>query len=91
MKQDTLHKKLNAHFKQIDKQWFGIVKLINEYKEVNPDCSYNNTMGFGSVESNIDGLAFKYAWIVDRLDGKQYSDKRTMRRKVRKLLGFTYP
>ena len=42
-------------------------------------------------ERKADSLAEMCGWIYDRMNGKTRLDKRSMRRKIRRALGYTYP
>lgn len=50
------------------------------------DCSFtDNPM----IERTIDGFVELGGWIYDRLNGKTRIDKKSMTRKLRKVLGYT--
>ena len=44
----------------------------------------------GMYYKSCDSLAELAGWIYDRLDGKTRMDKKSMTKKIRKALGYTY-
>lgn len=42
-------------------------------------------------QRRADALGELCGWIYDRMHGKNRGDKRSMTRKIRKALGYTYP
>ena len=72
-----------------------LVKAVQEYKENNPDAKNSyNLSGFDGFKQ-LDDMALLTAWTIDKLDDLEgFVDsptyKKTLTKKIRKVLGFTY-
>ena len=85
-------KRMEQHEKSFDKLWQKIVADTNEYTSKNPEKTmYQLT----KIEKFCDQMCLSGAWIQDRINGyigtihsKTY--RRSLTKKIRKALGFTY-
>lgn len=93
MTRDELVKELIPLFEEQNKTWQKIVEAINGYVDTNSkdNLGYVSVLGYTELDSKVDGLALKTAWIRDRLNGKLPTDRDSFTKKVRKVLGYTYP
>lgn len=64
-----------------------MVDTVLTYIKDNPDY---HSMPY-SLDNSIDVLALDRAWIEDRLNGKTLDSKRSMRKNIRKALGYSIP
>jgi hypothetical protein len=83
--------------KLFDTEWHflkdELVKLTNAYIYSNSEEERDNfaQLDYGTdFERLIDDLALMRAWIEDRLNGRYPKDKKSMTRKMRRILGYTY-
>lgn len=51
----------------------------------------NSTLSHNNWEGKADGFALIAGWIHDRLNGRTRLSKKSMSKKIRKALGYTYP
>lgn len=79
----------------VDKLWVDVTALVHEAQEqdgltieTNKEVSW---YGFGSAEDSIDSLACAAGWIDDRMRGINRLHKKSLTKKIRKALGYTYP
>ena len=72
-----------------------IVELVKQARDENADGfdGKNSVDWYDNSDWSraVDGLIELGGWVYDRLDGKSIHNRSSMRRKLRKALGYTYP
>jgi len=92
MKYKTYLEKMRKHDNAFGKVWIRMLRDTNKYCDSNPEST-----GYGMCSSNnpldiAEHLIFNGVWIIDRIEGVEGKDsKKSLRKKVRKVLGYTYP
>lgn len=69
------------------KEW---AELTADWKRDNPDANFNSLNGW-VTEDKMDTVLMGVASIKDMVNGTERKHKNSLYKKVRKLLGFTYP
>jgi hypothetical protein len=72
----------------------ALVEATNTYLETTPEEEQDNfdQMDYGTDLSRIiDDLALTRGWIEDRLNHRYPKDRRAITKKIRKILGYSYP
>jgi len=92
MKYKTYLKKMQKHDAAFSKLWMRMLDDTNAYVESNPESTgYKMTMDSNSPLDIAEHLIFNGVWILDRIEGLEKGDKKSLRYKVRKVIGYTYP
>lgn len=73
-----------------------IVELVHraqkeDGKEVNTDEPISWAYELEYYDQYIDQILFIGSWIHDRMNGKTRYSKKSLTKKIRKVLGYTYP
>jgi len=82
--------KMKQHEIEFELLWRKIVDDTNDFIKDNPDGKCTDVFT-NDVELFIDTLCLSGAWIQDRLNNKKPRDRGSLRKKIRKVLGYTYP
>lgn len=80
--------KMKIHEEVFDLLWMEIVQDTNMFIRDNPDRDYNS---LPQIEKFVDQLALSASWIHDRIKGIEYKGRRGSTKKMRRILGYTYP
>lgn len=85
-------KRMKQHEAAVDRAWMKIAHETNEFIRDNPNQEIYNQK---QIESFIDSLCLKGAWISDRLRGlsglsHNPTYRRSLSKKIRNILGYTY-
>lgn len=95
MTADDFDKRLRAIYDAATKQ---VVEVMERARTENADgiAGYDplDFIGGGGGQDwgrTADAFVCLGGWIYDRAAGKHLQDKRTMTKKLRKVLGYTYP
>ena len=89
MRKETYIKKMKKHEERFDKLWGMIVEDTNRYIEKNPETAIYHFRN--DVEKFSDSLCKSGAWVQDRLNGYFPSNRKSLTKKIRKALGYTFP
>lgn len=92
MTTNKYQKRMKQHEESFDRLWQKIVSDTNEFNKSNPE---KTMYSLSKIEKFADNLCLSGAWIQDRINGftgtidsKTY--KKSLTKKIRKALGFTY-
>ena len=88
MKKETYIKKMKANEERFDKLWSKIVDDTNTYIEKNPERIMYDLQ---SIEKFSDHMCKSGAWIQDRINDYFPQDRKSLTKKIRKALGYTFP
>ena len=89
MRKTTYIKKMKKHEERFDKLWGMIVEDTNLFLHKNPDTAIYHFQN--NVEKFSDHLCKSGAWIQDRINGYIPSNRKSLTKKIRKALGYTFP
>lgn len=69
--------------------WKEVVNAINEFKDNEPDSSFDSIFSDGQLDRALDSVCLKVGWIKDRMDGKTTPNARgSLTVKLRRALGY---
>ena len=92
MRYKTYLTKMQKHDITFTKVWKRMLQDTNTYIESNPTKTGYHMSGDENNPLDIaEHLIFNGIWIIDRIEGLQIDDKKSLRYKIRKVLGYTYP
>jgi len=78
---------MSGHNAKIEKIWKDIVEATNKFVEDNPETTfYSMQSDSDNVENIANSLIFKGVWLFQRVDGDL-----KLRKKIRKVMGYSYP
>jgi hypothetical protein len=97
MTEKAYKKRMAQHEATFDRLWNKMVDDTNAFIKDNPDKSFAslNNDGFYKLEKFRDALCTSGAWITDRINGYTATHhhptyQKTLTKKIRKALGYTY-
>lgn len=82
-------KKIKSYDKSFTKLYNKIVNDTIEFKKDNPDIKMNDS-SMEEVERFADYLSLSGGWLYDEINDR-FNTSRSMRKKIRKALGFIIP
>lgn len=89
MNKEQLEKELLRFVSDTEMHWKEVVNAVNEFKEAEPDTSFDSTFSDGQLDRALDSVALKVGWIKDRMDNKGYKARGGLTNKLRKALGYS--
>jgi hypothetical protein len=82
-------RRMKVHEETFDKLWMEIVKDTNSFLANDPKMAGN--FSSNSIDKFTDQICLSGAWIQDRLNGYKFGHRRGLTKKIRRVLGYTYP
>ena len=79
--------KMKAHEKKFNSLMDSIKDDVIKFSETNPDCT---TYDLHTATHFVDNICESGAWIIDRINN-ELNTKKSLKKKIRKALGFTQP
>jgi hypothetical protein len=92
MRYETYLKRMKKHDDAFQNVWLRILKDTNAYVESNPEkTGYGMNSDSNNPLSIAEHILFNGVWIIDRIEGVEKGSRQSLRYKVRKAVGYTYP
>lgn len=79
---------MTKYDKEFTKVWMKMADATNKFISENPEITMYSLQ---SINNIADCLALSGAWLYDRIANKNPRDRGAMTKKIRKVLGYSYP
>lgn len=90
MDSNTFEIKMKEHQKTFNEFFDNVIRDVNEFHETNPE---KTTYDLKNTDNFCDSMIECGGWVKDRINDtlKTEKPKKSLVRKLRKVLGYSYP
>jgi coenzyme F420-reducing hydrogenase alpha subunit len=82
--------KMKQHSEEFQKVMTNIVNDTIKFSDANPKVDNSDWDYLRNVDTFINEGMIQFAWVKDRIENK-LGKRTSLKKKVRKILGYTYP